>query len=191
MKTFDQFTEDVNAVLAFIKKAHAGQSYGSKPYWTHPKAVAVMGKKLFGSKFTDDAYTAALLHDVVEDTPYSLKDLANAGFSDKVLKAVGLLTKDNAITYEANIARIISSGDKIAMMVKFADNYMNYSGDKSSWSETKRLKSQAKYRNSMVNLSKHLNVNLTIPEHNSLDIRYSKSLSMLGEALEITINICD
>jgi len=48
MKSFtEHLTENMNKqkALEFIKKAHAGQKYGSSPYWTHPKAVADVGKK--------------------------------------------------------------------------------------------------------------------------------------------------
>lgn len=45
----------IKQTVAFIKKAHSGQKYGTDPYWTHPFAVAENGRELFGSKFTDDA----------------------------------------------------------------------------------------------------------------------------------------
>jgi len=48
MKSFtEHLTENMNKqkALEFIKTAHAGQKYGSSPYWTHPKAVADVGKK--------------------------------------------------------------------------------------------------------------------------------------------------
>ena len=148
----------IKDVLTFIKKAHAGQRYGSSPYWTHPLNVAETGKGIFGGKFTDDTYIAALLHDTVEDTFYTLEDLKNLGFSDKVLNAVLLLTKEKSLSYEDNIKQIISSRDKMAMMVKFADNFVNFTGDKSDWNPQKREKSQAKYWKSMQDLGKVLGV---------------------------------
>lgn len=159
MKTFSELTESVfDDTLAFIKKAHAGQTYGSKPYWTHPLEVAKTGKKLFGSKFTDSAYKAALLHDVIEDTPYDRSQLEQLGYSKEILDTVDLVTKVKGITYEENINRIVQSGNKLAMMVKLADNIVNYNGDKSSWPEEKRLKSQEKYRKSIEALSKKLGI---------------------------------
>lgn len=150
--------------LAFIKNAHMGQKYGSEPYWTHPKAVADLGKKVFGSKFTEIAYIAALLHDVVEDTNHGINELKNLGYSDEILSAVELLTKDNSLSYEANIKRIISSGNRIAMMVKYCDNNMNYHGDKSTWDEKRRIKSQTKYAKSLNTLGKKLGVKADYPE---------------------------
>ena len=144
--------------LDFIKIAHRGQSYGSEPYWTHPVNVADTGKKFFGGKFSAVAYAAALLHDVVEDTKFSLADLKEMGYPEDVIAAVGLLTKDKSQSYESNIKRIISSGDKNAMMVKYSDNFVNFSGDKSSWPEKKRLDSQKKYAWSLNTLGAKLGV---------------------------------
>jgi (p)ppGpp synthase/HD superfamily hydrolase len=161
MRTFSEYlNEDVNVktTLTFIKKAHAGQKYGSQPYWTHPKQVADTGKKVFGSKFNSVAYIVALLHDVIEDTEYGEIELLKLGYTQEILDAVKYCTKDSSLNYNANIQRIISSGNKIAMMVKFADNYVNYTGDKSSWEPKRREKSQTKYMKSMQDLGAKLGV---------------------------------
>jgi hypothetical protein len=172
--------------IEFIKKAHAGQKYGSSPYWTHPKAVADAGKKFFGSKFDEKAYIAALLHDVIEDTPYKEKELKDLGFDDEILSAVKLLTKDKSMSYADNIVRIISSGDKRAMMVKYADNYVNFTGDKSGWDPEKKAASQAKYKKSITTIGSKLGVKTDLPENfASLAERCVKSLNTLGEALGV------
>lgn len=158
LKIFTENTETLN----FIKRAHFGQKYGSEPYWKHPKAVADKGKELFGSKFSKDEYTVALLHDVVEDTEYSLEKLKDMGYPKAVLDAVSLVTKDKTLSYEENINKIISSGNRLAMMVKFADNWMNYHGDKSGWSPEKREKSQAKYKRSMEAIGKKLGIKVDL-----------------------------
>lgn len=147
----------------FIKHAHEGQKYGSAPYWTHPRAVMDKGRELFGSKFDIATCIAALLHDVVEDTSHSLHDLSTMGYPKESLDAVALVTKDKALSYDGNIQKIIHSGNRRAMMVKFADNYMNYIGDKSHWPEDKRVKSQKKYRKSMEDLMTALGVKIEIP----------------------------
>lgn len=157
----EQFLKESASVantLEFIKKAHGSQKYGNDPYWKHPLKVLETGRKFFGSRFTVSAQHAALLHDVPEDTPYGLDKLKEMGYSDEVLDAVALVTKDKSLSYESNIQRIISSGNKIAMMVKFADNYQNYTGDKSHWPAEKAAKSQAKYKKSMEALGSKLGV---------------------------------
>jgi (p)ppGpp synthase/HD superfamily hydrolase len=168
MKTFKSLlsgSTNYTATLAFIKRAHGSQMYGSQPYWVHPVAVSDTGKKFFGSKFTEDAQLVSLMHDVVEDTHYRLEDLRALGYSDAVVEAVGLLTKDKNLSYEQNIQKIISSGNKLAMMVKFSDNYQNYTGDKSSWPAEKSEKSQAKYKKSMEMLAAKLGLDKeSLPE---------------------------
>ena len=119
--------------------------YGNMPYSSHPKAVANLGKKFFGGKFGPEAIKVALLHDVLEDTPYTPEQLAKKGFSPEVIEAVQLLTKDKTLSYADNIRNIINSGNPLAMMVKYCDNYMNYTGDKSHWTPDRAASSQKKY----------------------------------------------
>ena len=157
---------DVSKTLNFATKAHKGQQYGEKPYITHPRSVAATGKKFFGAAFTPDAIKVALLHDVVEDTPYKLNQLAKMGYSPEVVEAVQLLTKNKALSYADNIKAIIASGNKLAMMVKYADNYQNFTGDKSSWDPARVAHSQKKYLASLDMLGDKLGVtkHLSQPE---------------------------
>jgi (p)ppGpp synthase/HD superfamily hydrolase len=149
----------------FIQRAHdteQGQKYGSAPYSSHPKAVANIGKKFFGTQFTPEAIKVALLHDVLEDTPYTPQQLAKKGFSKEVIQAVQLLTKNKNLSYADNIKNIINSGNKLAMMVKYSDNYMNYNGDKSHWDSERANHSNKKYLASLnmlgdvLGIKKHL-----------------------------------
>jgi predicted chitinase/FMN phosphatase YigB (HAD superfamily) len=155
---------NVAATLKFIKDAHGSQLYGNLPYWHHPRAVAMTGRKIFGSKFNSDAVKAAFLHDVVEDTNISLEELTKLDFDPKVIEAVSLLTKDRSLSYFQNIDRIIGSGNEIAQMVKYADNYENYTGDKSEWSADRAAKSNEKYLKSLNRLGDHLGVSHHIEE---------------------------
>ena len=61
----------------------------------------------------------ALLHDVIEDTPTTLADLAAQGFPKEVLDALALLTHDEALPYMDYIRKI--ARDPIAKAVKLAD----------------------------------------------------------------------
>jgi len=149
---------NINQTLKFIKQAHGDQLYGKLPYWTHPRAVAMTGKKIFGAKFNSDAVKVAFLHDVVEDTDIGIDELSKLEFSPKVIEAVSLLTKDKSLTYRQNIEKIISSGNPLAMMVKYADNFENYSGDKSTWDPAKAASSQKKYLMSLTMLGNKLGV---------------------------------
>jgi len=58
--------------LDFATQAHAGQLYNREPYIKHCKRVAASVARLSANP---DLPVAALLHDVVEDTPITLDDL--------------------------------------------------------------------------------------------------------------------
>ena len=113
-------TELLTNTIAFIRDAHQGQMYGNRPYYLHPLEVAAT---LVDP--TEDEFIAALLHDVVEDTDWTLDGLLGEGFSYDIVSIVGLLTKDDDLTYEQNIQRIIDSKNVSAMKVKLADNTVN------------------------------------------------------------------
>ena len=156
MKKFKQLREDLNEVrikdtVQYIQKAHAGQERApGVDYWHHPADVARKVRKLFGSKATKDAIHAALLHDTIEDTDTSPEDLKRMGYSDKVIQAVQLLTKNKKLTYGGNIGNIAKSDNDIAKMVKYADNLDNFSATpKVGASPEKVMKSKTKYARSM------------------------------------------
>lgn len=161
----------------FIQQAHdkeQNQKYGSKPYSSHPRAVAAIGKRLFKNKFGPDAVKVALLHDVLEDTPYTSEQLAEKGFNKEVIDAVKLLTKNEQLSYAENIKSIINSGNKLAMMVKYADNLANYSGDKSHFDPSKAQRLQQRYLASMDMLGDALGIkqHLSNPQQVAENIDY-------------------
>lgn len=94
----------------------------------------------------------------MEDTHIGLDELGKLGFDSKVIEAVQLLTKDKNLTYQQNIENIINSGNILAMMVKYADNYENYTGDKSDWDPKRAASSQKKYLSSLNMLGDKLGI---------------------------------
>lgn len=85
------------------QRAHRGQvDKGGSPYYLHPQHVALHTIGLVGK-------IIALLHDVVEDTEVTLDDLIAEGFDDKIVSAVGVLTRDPATPYEEHIKLVKSS----------------------------------------------------------------------------------
>ena len=77
-------------VLAFATEAHNGQKrkYTGEDYIVHPISVSALVKKHGGSEIQQ---AGALLHDVVEDTQYTLADI-NANFGSQVATLVKWLT---------------------------------------------------------------------------------------------------
>lgn len=61
----------------------------------------------------------AVMHDLIEDTPYSIGDLRGLGFSDRVLYAVNVLSHIEGESYDLYIKGVSSSRD--AILVKRAD----------------------------------------------------------------------
>jgi (p)ppGpp synthase/HD superfamily hydrolase len=68
---------------------------------------------------TDDERIAAMLHDVVEDTDWTLDELRQEGFPELILHAVDCLTKREGRSYDDLIQRAAS--DPIARQVKLGD----------------------------------------------------------------------
>lgn len=110
----------LDATLAFIEKAHAGQTdHSGAPYYLHP--VAVMHRLPAGTD--EEVRLAALLHDVIEDTRYTRTDLEGLGYSARTLDAVDAVTQMPGDTrpYADKIAALIAGGNRDALLVKFAD----------------------------------------------------------------------
>jgi (p)ppGpp synthase/HD superfamily hydrolase len=68
---------------------------------------------------TNDERIVALLHDVVEDTKYTLEDFRKAGYSQKILRSLDYLTKRDGEEYDQFIKRV--KHNPLARKVKIAD----------------------------------------------------------------------
>ena len=107
------YTEQTEKALKLCFLAHKDQTDKvGIPYVFHPFHLA--------EQMEDEVSTVvALLHDVVEDTDYTLEDLRQMGFSTEALEAVALLTHDPAVPYEEYLIPI--KANPIARRVKLAD----------------------------------------------------------------------
>jgi len=75
----------------FASKHHKGQWYGSKPYMYHLKKVSDVALDL---KFTDESILmSCLLHDIIEDTEISYKDVKE-NFGEEVAEIVYCVTDE-------------------------------------------------------------------------------------------------
>ena len=83
--------ELITKAFNFALQAHKGvRRHSGEPYIMHPLAVARIVCKEIGLGST--SICAALLHDVVEDTDYTVEDIRNL-FGNKIAEIVGGLTK--------------------------------------------------------------------------------------------------
>ena len=107
------YTEQTVKAMRLCYEAHHGQTdKAGVPYVFHPFHLA--------EQMTDeDSAVAALLHDVAEDTEYTLEDLDAMGFSARVLEALRLLTHDPSVPYLEYVASL--KENPIARAVKLAD----------------------------------------------------------------------
>jgi (p)ppGpp synthase/HD superfamily hydrolase len=107
------YTETTKKALKLAFEAHKDQLDKSEmPYVFHPFHLAEQME-------TEDEIVVALLHDVVEDTKYTLDDIRAMGFSEKVIEALTLLTHDDAEPYLEYVARLRDNA--LARKVKLAD----------------------------------------------------------------------
>ncbi|WP_435771052.1 RelA/SpoT family protein [Nocardioides sp. SYSU DS0651] len=124
------------ADLALLERAYvtAERLHGDQkrksgdPYITHPLAVTTI---LAGIGMTEPTLVAALLHDTVEDTPYTL-DECRRDFGDEVARLVDGVTKLDKVVYGDNaqaetIRKMIvaMSRDIRVLVIKLADRLHN------------------------------------------------------------------
>ena len=107
------YTELTKKALILSFAAHKNQVDKSGiPYVYHPYHLAEQME-------TEEATVVALLHDVVEDTDYTLNDLQKMGFPDSVIEALHLMTHDPKIPYLDYVKKM--KANPIASAVKLAD----------------------------------------------------------------------
>lgn len=123
----------LDEAIALARTAHAGVSdKGGRPYIEHPLRVM---KRLqadaerFGASIGDPQWVnrpdeqavlvAAVLHDVLEDTPFTAEDLTTRRCPDDVVGAVIALTRLAGESYEAFLRRL--ARNRLARRVKIAD----------------------------------------------------------------------
>ncbi len=124
--------EIITKAFNFAKQAHKGvRRLSGEPYIMHPIAVAQIACEEIGLGST--SICAALLHDVVEDTDYTVDDLANI-FGPKVAQIVDGLTKiaggifgDHASAQAESFKKLLltMSDDIRVILIKISDRLHN------------------------------------------------------------------
>ena len=99
----------------------------------------------------EDSVAVALLHDVVEDTDWTLEQLKAEGFSDSVIMALSYMTHDDNVPYMEYVMKIAEN--PIATKVKLADLAHNSDLSRLDNVDGKSRKRAEKY-NSAINFLK-------------------------------------
>ncbi|MCM1519278.1 MAG: RelA/SpoT family protein [Lachnoclostridium sp.] len=124
--------EIIERAYRFAKEAHKGiRRRSGEPYILHPIAVAKIASREIGLGST--SICAALLHDVVEDTEYTVEDIEQH-FGKKIAMIVEGLTKisggifgDKASAQAENFRKLLltMSEDIRVILIKMADRLHN------------------------------------------------------------------
>ena len=124
--------EIIDKAFRFARDAHQGiRRRSGEPYILHPIAVATIVSQEIGLGST--SICAALLHDVVEDTDYTVEDI-EAQFGKKIAQIVDGLTKisggifgEQASAQAENFRKLLlTMGDDIrVVLIKMADRLHN------------------------------------------------------------------
>jgi (p)ppGpp synthase/HD superfamily hydrolase len=104
---------NIEKAIEIALKAHANQlDKAGEPYILHPLRLAI--------KFDDrKLQIISILHDVIEDSAYTLSDLSAAGFVPEIISAIDALTKKDGEKYEDFINRV--QKNTLAKKVKIED----------------------------------------------------------------------
>ncbi|MBR6988639.1 MAG: bifunctional (p)ppGpp synthetase/guanosine-3',5'-bis(diphosphate) 3'-pyrophosphohydrolase [Bacteroidaceae bacterium] len=122
----------INKAFNFARQAHKGvRRHSGEPYIMHPIAVAQIACEEIGLGST--SICSALLHDVVEDTDYTVEDIRNI-FGDKIALIVDGLTKISGGIFGAHASAqaenfkkllLTMSEDIRVILIKIADRLHN------------------------------------------------------------------
>ena len=127
--------------LEIALEAHKTQKdKGGTPYILHPLTVA-------SKQETEIGIVVALLHDVVEDSAYTIEDLRAAGFPSEVCDAINLLTHKQGEDYFSYIHKIKTN--EIAKSVKIQDLRHNSDTTRLSTVTVKDAKRVEKYQKAL------------------------------------------
>lgn len=121
---------------------------GGVPYVFHPFHVA--------EDMPDETTTIiALLHDIIEDTDVTYKQLSDMGFSDKVIDTISLLSHDPKDNYYEYIAKLAMN--PLAITVKLSDLKHNSDLKRLDVITDKDINRVNKYHDCIVFLTAQLN----------------------------------
>lgn len=135
------YTELTKKALKLCFEAHKQQvDKAGMPYVFHPFHLA--------EQMDDEISTVcALLHDVIEDTDFTLELMSEIGFPKEVTDVLELLTHDEAVPYMDYVKRI--KENPIARKVKIADLLHNSDISRLDSPDEDAIKRTEKYREAL------------------------------------------
>ncbi len=142
-----KLSDMIYKAMLIAMRAHDGQKdKAGMDYINHPLYLALQMS-------TEDETIVALLHDVIEDSNYTIDDLRAAGFNNKIIEALSLLTHDTKLNYSDYMDYIKGiSNNSIATKVKIADLKHNVDISRLEVITDKDIKRTEKYKNAITML---------------------------------------
>ena len=139
------YTPVTKKALKLCFEAHKAQvDKSGMPYVFHPFHLAEQMK-------TEETIVVALLHDLVEDTDYTIEDLRKMGFEKKITDAIALMTHADDVDYMDYVRTI--KQNPIAKEVKLADLRHNSDLSRLDTIDEKALQRREKYQRAIELLS--------------------------------------
>jgi (p)ppGpp synthase/HD superfamily hydrolase len=132
--------------ISLAAEAHRGQKDKAKaPYILHPLRVML--------RMENDAdRTLAVLHDVLEDSDMTVRDLQKAGYPTEIVEAITYLTRLKEEEYDQFIERV--KGNSLAVKIKIADLEDNLNFERIKEPNEDDLRRYEKYRRALAKLRK-------------------------------------
>ena len=139
------YTDMTKKALKLCFEAHKEQvDKSGMPYVFHPFHLAEQME-------SEETTVVALLHDVVEDTDYTIEDLTAMGFDKAVTDAIALMTHADGVDYMDYVRAI--KENPIAKAVKLADLTHNSDLTRLDTVDEKTIARVEKYRQAMALLT--------------------------------------
>ena len=131
------YTPKTKMALKLCFEAHKEQvDKSGMPYVFHPFHLAEQMN-------TEETTIVALLHDLVEDTDYTIEDLVDMGFDKSITDAIALMTHADNVAYIDYVRAI--KDNPIAKAVKLADLKHNSDLTRLDTIDEKALSRREKY----------------------------------------------
>ena len=131
------YTPKTKMALKLCFEAHKEQvDKSGMPYVFHPFHLAEQMN-------TEETTIVALLHDLVEDTDYTIEDLVDMGFDKSITDAIALMTHTDNVAYMDYVRAI--KDNPIAKTVKLADLKHNSDLTRLETVDEKALSRREKY----------------------------------------------
>lgn len=132
--------------ISLALQAHRGKKdKAGGPYIFHPLRIMLRME-------TDTERNVAVLHDVVEDSKFTIQYLRDAGYPEEILEAIDYLTRRDGEEYNHFIERI--KGNVLARKIKIADIEDNLNLGRIKDPKENDFRRVEKYRHALAELRK-------------------------------------